>query len=131
MASRKDFLDQVKFDAAGLVTGVVQDAENGELLMVAFLNREAVKRTLETGKVHFFSRSRNQLWVKGESSGHTQELVEARVDCDLDCLLFRVRQKVAACHTGYRSCFYRRLNLPDGSLTVTAERVFDPGKVYE
>jgi phosphoribosyl-AMP cyclohydrolase len=130
MSSREEFLDNLKYDANGLVTGVVQDADNGEVLMVAFLNREAVEKTLETGKIHFYSRSRNKMWIKGESSGHTQELVEARVDCDMDCILFRARQNVAACHTGHRSCFYRKLSLPDGSLEVTAERVFDPEKVY-
>lgn len=130
MSSKEEFLSQIKFDSKGLITGIVQDAENGEVLMVAYLNREAIEKTLETGKVHFYSRSRKKLWVKGESSGHTQELVEARVDCDVDCILFRVRQKVAACHTGYRSCFYRRLRLEDGSLEVIAERVFDPKKVY-
>jgi len=130
MGSTKELLDRIKFDGNGLVTGVVQDAENGEVLMVAYLNREAVERTLETGKVHFYSRSRRKLWVKGESSGHTQELVEARVDCDMDCILFRVRQKVAACHTGYRSCFYRRVRAEDGSLEVVGEKVFDPEEVY-
>jgi phosphoribosyl-AMP cyclohydrolase len=131
MGSKQEFLDRVEFDSAGYVPAVVQDAENGEVLMVAYLNREAVERTLETGKIHYYSRSRKQFWVKGETSGHTQELVEARVDCDMDCILFKVRQKVAACHTGYRSCFYRRLRLEDGSLEVVGKRVFDPEKVYQ
>ena len=125
-----NLLDKIRFDSQGLVTGVVQNAEDGQVLMVAFLNREAVEKTLRTGKVHFYSRSRKRLWVKGEESGHTQELVEARVDCDVDCILFRVRQNVAACHAGYRSCFFRKVHLPSGDLEVVEERVFNPDETY-
>jgi len=115
----------------GLVPAVVQDAASGEVLMLAFLNEEAFNKTLETGRMHYFSRSRNQLWMKGETSGHVQEVREVLIDCDDDTALFKVHQVGgAACHTGFNSCFYRRLE-SDGSLTqIKAERVFDPAQVY-
>ncbi|MDD5556728.1 MAG: phosphoribosyl-AMP cyclohydrolase [bacterium] len=123
-------LESLKFDEAGLVAAVVQDAASGEVLMVAYMNREAVARTIETGLAHFWSRSRGKLWLKGESSGHTQAVREVRLDCDGDALLLRVEQKGGACHTGYRSCFYRRV-LPRGEGAETSgEKVFDPGTVY-
>jgi phosphoribosyl-AMP cyclohydrolase len=121
-------LDQVKYDSNGLVTVVVQDAANGEVLMVAFANRDALRRTLETGQAHFWSRSRKKLWLKGETSGHTQAVREFRIDCDADCVLLKVEQKGGACHTGYRSCFFQLLR--DGQFVVAGEKVFDPDKVY-
>jgi phosphoribosyl-AMP cyclohydrolase len=129
--SGKTILETAKFDDKGLITGIVQDADTGEVLMLAHLNREALEKTIETGKIHFYSRSRNKLWVKGEESGHTQELVEIRVDCDQDAVLLKARQKVAACHDGYRSCFYRRVEPKTGELTVVEKRVFDPGSAYK
>lgn len=96
----------LKYDGAGLVPAIAQDAASGEVLMMAWMNAEAVARTLETGRVTYWSRSRQGFWVKGESSGHVQELVEMRVDCDRDCLLVLVRQAGPACHTNRRSCFY-------------------------
>ena len=96
----------LKYDAAGLVPAIAQDAASGEVLMMAWMNAESVARTLETGRVTYWSRSRQGFWVKGESSGHVQELVEMRVDCDRDCLLVVVRQAGPACHTNRRSCFY-------------------------
>lgn len=96
----------LKYDAQGLVPCIAQDDVSGEVLMMAWMNAAAVARTLETGRVTYWSRSRQAFWVKGESSGHTQELVELRVDCDRDCLLVRVRQTGPACHTNRRSCFY-------------------------
>lgn len=96
----------LKFDGAGLVPVIAQEAGTGEVLMLAWMNREAVARTLETGRVTYWSRSRSAFWVKGETSGHVQDLVEMRVDCDRDCLLVLVRQTGPACHTGRRSCFY-------------------------
>lgn len=98
---------QLKFDQNGLIPAITRDAVNGEVLMMAFMNAEAVERTLKTGKVHYYSRSRRQLWMKGESSGHVQTVREIRFDCDADCLLLSVEQEGAACHTGHRSCFYR------------------------
>jgi len=94
------------YNEAGLIPAIAQDAESGEVLMMAWMNAEAVARTLETGRVTYWSRSRQAFWVKGESSGHVQELVELRVDCDRDCLLVQVRQTGPACHTNRRSCFY-------------------------
>jgi phosphoribosyl-AMP cyclohydrolase len=96
----------LKYDAAGLIPCVAQDAESGEVLMVAWMNAASVARTLETGKVTYWSRSRAAFWVKGETSGHHQKLVELRMDCDRDCLLVLVEQEGPACHTNRRSCFY-------------------------
>jgi len=98
-----------KFDAAGLLTAVVQDAASGEVLMVAFMNAEALARTRETGLAHFFSRSRNTLWLKGETSGNTLAVERVLVDCDQDALVLQVRPAGPACHTGARTCFYRAL----------------------
>ena len=98
--------DSLKFDDRGLMPAIAQDAQTGEVLMLAWMNRDAVSRTLETGRVTYWSRSRQAFWIKGESSGHVQELVEMRVDCDRDCLLVRVNQTGPACHTNRRSCFY-------------------------
>ncbi len=103
-----DWLRDLKFDAQGLVTAVAVDAGDGSVLMLAHMNAEALRRTLETGRMTYWSRSRQTLWVKGETSGHTQRLVEARLDCDGDALVFRVEQNGAACHEGYRSCFFRK-----------------------
>lgn len=121
---------QLDFDkAGGLIPAIAQDATTGEVLMMAYVNRESWQLTLETGIVHYWSRSRNKLWKKGESSGNVQEVREIRVDCDADCVLFKVRQVGdAACHTGYRSCFHRVVR--DGELVVDGVRVFDPDKVY-
>ncbi len=103
-------VDEMKYDADGLIPAVIQDAENGEVLMVAYMNRESLIETLETGKTWFWSRSRQKYWMKGESSGHTQDVHEIRYDCDADCLLVKVTQHgPGACHTNERSCFYRQL----------------------
>ncbi len=96
-----------RFNADGLVAAVAQDAETGEVLMLAWMNADALKATLETGRGTYWSRSRSALWVKGETSGHVQEVVEVRIDCDQDAVLLKVRQTGGACHTGRRSCFYR------------------------
>jgi len=98
--------DSLTFTADGLIPAIAQDAASGEILMMAWMNAESVERTLETGRVTYWSRSRQAFWVKGESSGHVQELVDLRVDCDRDCLLVLVRQTGPACHTNRRSCFY-------------------------
>jgi phosphoribosyl-AMP cyclohydrolase len=123
---------ELDFDkGGGVIPAVVQDSETGEVLMVAYVNREALQKTRETGRMHYFSRSRNRLWMKGETSGHVQEVREILVDCDLDAAVFKIRQVGgAACHTGFRSCFHRRLE-PDGALAQTeTEPVFDPAHVY-
>ena len=97
------------YNEAGLIPAIAQDAGNGDVLMMAWMNAEAVARTLETGRVTYWSRSRQSFWIKGETSGHVQELVEMRVDCDRDCLLVLIRQTGPACHTNRRSCFYTAL----------------------
>ena len=106
---------QPKFDAAGLVTCVATDAGSGEVLMVAHMNDEALRKTISSGQAWYFSRSRNSLWRKGETSGHTQRVIEMRVDCDQDAIWIRVEQTGAACHTGRRSCFYRSVSEEGGA----------------
>jgi phosphoribosyl-AMP cyclohydrolase len=115
----------IEFDEAGLVPVVAQDAESGEVLMLAYATREAIERTRSTGRAHYYSRSREELWEKGATSGHTQSVEEIRVDCDGDAVLYEVEQRGGACHTGHYSCFYRTL---DG--TDVGEVVFDPEDVY-
>jgi phosphoribosyl-AMP cyclohydrolase len=115
--------------ADGLLPAIAQDAATGEVLMLAYINEESWRKTLETGKVHYWSRSRGKLWLKGESSGHVQLVKEILVDCDLDTVVFKVEQLGgAACHTGHRSCFYRKVQGEE--LEVQGEPVFDPAKVY-
>jgi phosphoribosyl-AMP cyclohydrolase len=123
------FSDELKYDSDGLIPAVVQDFETGDVLMVAYMNKESVDRTLESGKTCFWSRSRQEFWVKGGSSGHFQLVKGVYADCDKDCLVVKVEQKGAACHDGYRSCFYRRVR-EDGTLEVIAEKAFDPNEVY-
>ncbi|MEF8774943.1 MAG: phosphoribosyl-AMP cyclohydrolase [Haloarculaceae archaeon] len=114
------------FDEQDLLPAVAQDAETGEVLMLAYVSEEALDRTRDTGRAHYYSRSREELWEKGATSGHTQRVRQIRVDCDGDGLLYLVDQTGGACHTGYRSCFYRTV---DGE--VVGEQVFDPEAVYE
>ncbi|MFQ3456287.1 phosphoribosyl-AMP cyclohydrolase [Bradyrhizobium sp. UFLA01-814] len=124
---------QPKFDAAGLVTCVATDAATGDVLMVAHMNDEALRKTIATGEGWYFSRSRNALWRKGESSGQTQRVVEIRMDCDQDAVWIKVEQIGAACHTGRRSCFYRAVKDEGGDIRlsfVDADRMFDPAQVY-
>jgi phosphoribosyl-AMP cyclohydrolase len=124
---------QPKFDAAGLVTCVATDAVSGDVLMVAHMNDEALRKTIASGEAWYFSRSRNALWRKGETSGHVQRVVEIRLDCDQDAIWIRVEQSGAACHTGRRSCFYRKVDAGEGGPRlsfVDADKVFDPAKVY-
>ena len=114
------------FEEVTLLPAIAQDAETGDVLMLAYANREALERTRETGYAHYYSRSREELWKKGGTSGHTQRVEEIRVDCDGDALLYLIEQRGGACHTGYESCFHRTL---DGA--VVGERVFDPDDVYD
>jgi phosphoribosyl-AMP cyclohydrolase len=115
----------------GLVPAIVQDHATGEVLMLGFMNEEALTETQRTGQAVFFSRSRNKLWRKGESSGHLLKVMEVRVDCDSDTLLLRVQAiGPGVCHEGYRSCFFRKLE-NDGTATVTEDRVFDPSEIYD
>ncbi len=122
-------LEQVKFGPDGLVAALAQDHETGEVLMLAWMNRDTLQRTLEENVMTYWSRSRQEVWVKGQSSGHIQEVMEIRIDCDGDALLFKVRQHGgAACHAGYKSCFHRRYE--QARLITDSERVFDPDEVY-
>ena len=122
--------DELKKDPQGLVPAIVQDDETGEVLMMAYMNARALEKTIATGKTHFYSRSRDKLWCKGESSGHSQEVKSVRKDCDSDAILIRVKQSGGACHTGYYSCFYRQLDIDGKTWKVVGEKVFDPDKVY-
>jgi phosphoribosyl-ATP pyrophosphohydrolase/phosphoribosyl-AMP cyclohydrolase len=121
-------LSHLKFGPDGLIPTIVQDHINGEVLMVAYMNSESLEKTLQTGLTHFFSRSRQKIWQKGESSGHVQEVKEILFDCDADALLVKADQKVAACHTGHRSCFYRTLGEPEKE---RGEVLFDANSVYD
>jgi phosphoribosyl-AMP cyclohydrolase len=125
-------MDELRIDfqkGEGLVPAIVQDWRTGEVLMIAYMNGESFARTRETGKACFWSRSRNRLWIKGETSGHIQAVKEIYLDCDNDALLLKVEQVGgAACHTGHRSCFHRRV--AGGGLETVGERVFDPEEVY-
>lgn len=125
-----------KFSADGLITAVVCDARSGALLMVGHMNEQALRQTLETGEAHYWSRSRNQLWHKGATSGNVQKIVEIATDCDQDALLLRVdvAGHGATCHTGQRSCFYRTLDTKDGQTRLVnnaGERLFDPDEIYK
>jgi len=122
-------IDKLSFDNDGLIPAIVQDDEDGQVLMVAYMNRESLEKTLNTGKTHFFSRKRKKIWLKGETSGHLQIVREILVDCDTDALLIKVEQKIAACHTGFYSCFYRKIE--KDRLKEVGTRIFDPKKVYK
>ena len=120
------------FTKNALVPVIAQDADTGDVLMLAYMNETAYRETLETGRVCYYSRSRRKLWRKGEESGNVQQLKEVCYDCDADALLVKVHQVGgAACHEGYRSCFYRRVNLESGDVELAGERVFDPAEVYK
>ena len=124
------FFSQLKWTADGLVPAIVQDSETGDVLMLAWMDKPAIRRTMATGQTHFYSRSRQASWHKGATSGHVQLVESIRLDCDGDVLLIRARQVGGACHEGYRSCFFRQVQ-NDGSLTVIAEPVFDALGVYQ
>jgi len=123
-------LDQLKFDSNGLIPAIIQDNENNEVLMVGYMNREAVQKTLASGRVCFWSRSRQKFWFKGETSGHTQTVRSVAFDCDGDALLFKVEQKGGACLEGYRSCFFREVSPNGNSTRIVGKKVFDPNEVY-
>ena len=126
MKISEEILQQLKFDEKGLLTAIAQDYQTNEVLMLAFMDREALQKTVETGNAHYYSRSRGRLWRKGESSGHIQIVHEMYVDCDVDAVLMKIEQLGGgACHTGYRSCFYRSI---DGN--IIGEKVFNPEDVY-
>ena len=120
---------QPKFDEHGLIPAIAQDATTGQVLMVAYMNREALDHTIRTKQATYYSRSRQKLWRKGEESGHFQKVEQVLVDCDQDCLILKVSVDGGQCHVGYQSCFYRRVQ--NGNLKVVAEKVYDPKKVYK
>ena len=123
-------LEGLKFDANGMIPAIVQEHRTGEVLMMAWMNRESLAKTVETGKTHFFSRSRGKLWLKGETSGHVQQVKSIATDCDKDTLLIKVEQAGAACHDGYYSCFYREHQPLAGEWKIVGRKVFEPEKVY-
>ena len=123
-------LDNLKYDANGLIPAIVQDAETGEILMMAYMNRNSLAETIKTGKTHFWSRSRQKYWMKGESSGHTQEIESLYIDCDTDTILIKAKQRGAACHVGYKNCFYRKYDAATDQWTICAERLVNPDDVY-
>ena len=123
-------LEGLKFDANGMIPAIVQDHRTGEVLMMAWMNRESLAKTVETGKTHFYSRSRGKLWLKGETSGHTQKVVRWFADCDADTLLFEVEQVGGACHTGFESCFFQELDQSGAPKPLTEDRVFNPEEAY-
>lgn len=123
----QEILDSLKFDR-GLIPAVVRNFKDKEILMLAFMNRDAIMKTLTSGIMHYWSRKREEIWQKGEESGNRQEVREMRVDCDRDALLFDVDPEGPACHKGYRSCFYRKVE--NGSFSEIIEQEFNPEKVY-
>lgn len=127
----KKILSQVKFDEKGLVPVVVQSAKTKEVIMLAYMNAEAIVKTLETGKMYYYSRSRKKLWLKGEESGNFQKVKDMYIDCDNDTLLFIVEQKCGACHKGYYSCFFRKINNKKDGFIITGEKIFNPDEVYK
>lgn len=124
----QNYLKNVKFDENGLIPAIIHDLK-GNVLMLGYMNDESLKKTIETGRVHFWSRSRKKLWLKGESSGHFQEVKEIFLDCDGDTLLIQINQNVASCHEGYYSCFWRKLK--NENWEISEKKIFDPQKVYK
>ncbi len=123
-----DIWAEIKFNQSGLIPAIIQDSETNQVLMQAYMNEESIRLSLATGLVHFYSRSRKKIWRKGEKSGNVQEMKEIFLDCDGDSLLIKVKQKTAACHLGYKSCFFRKLD--QGKWEVIAPKIFDPEKAY-
>jgi len=124
------FIDELKYNADGLIPAIIQDQDTGRVLMMAWMNRASLEKTLETGKTHFWSRSRQKFWMKGESSGHVQHVKDVAFDCDKDTLLIQVEQAGAACHEGYRSCFFRSVGEDGGEVKVTESQLVNPDEVY-
>jgi len=125
----KQFIQKLKFNENELIPAVIQDYKTRKVLTLCYMNQEALKKTFEEGKVYLFRRSKNKLMLKGETSGHIQLVKEIFVDCEGNSLLLKVEQKVGACHAGYFTCYYRRVN-KDGKLKITEKKIFEPGKVY-
>jgi phosphoribosyl-AMP cyclohydrolase len=124
------FYDQLKFDGNGLIPAIIQDAATGRVLMMAWMNRASLEKTIETGLTHFWSRSRQKFWMKGETSGHVQRVKDIAFDCDGDTLLIQVEQVGAACHEGYRSCFYRSMTGRGEGFRITEPQLETPEQIY-
>jgi phosphoribosyl-AMP cyclohydrolase len=124
------FYDKLKFDTNGLIPAIIQDQHSKRVLMMAWMNRASLEKTLETGKTHFWSRSRQKFWMKGESSGHTQTVKEVSFDCDGDTLLVQVEQAGAACHEGYQSCFFRSVLSGGNDFKITEPQLLKPDQIY-
>jgi phosphoribosyl-AMP cyclohydrolase len=124
------FYDHLKFDANGLIPAIVQEHKTRRVLMMAWMNRASLEKTIETGKTHFWSRSRQKFWMKGETSGHTQAVKEIAFDCDGDTLLVQVEQIGAACHEGYQSCFFRSVQNGKGGIKITERQLETPENIY-
>lgn len=130
MSKLEETVKDLKYDASGLIPAIIVDAASKAVLMVAYMNQTSLLETIRTGKTHFWSRSRQKYWMKGESSGHTQDVQAVYTDCDKDTVVFEVIQHGAACHDGYLSCFYRKL-AADGDWEIIGQPLFDPKKVYK
>jgi len=128
---RMSFFDLLKFDANGLIPAIIQEKSTGRVLMMAWMNRASLEKTIATGKTHFWSRSRQKFWMKGESSGHVQTVKEIALDCDGDTLLIQVEQIGAACHEGYKSCFFRSLTADGKAVEITEPQLVKPEDVYK
>lgn len=126
----KDLFDKIKFDDKGLVPAIIQDEKSHEVLTLCYMNKDALKKTLETGKVHVFRRSRGKLMMKGETSGCTQDVRGLYIDCEGNSLLFKVDQNIAGCHEGFFTCYFRKIG-KDGKVEIVGKRLFDPNKVYK
>ena len=124
-----NFFEKLKFNDDGLIPAIIQEEETGRVLMMAWMNESSLKTTIEKGKTHFWSRSRQKYWMKGESSGHTQQVKSIAFDCDGDTLLIQVSQVGAACHEGYQSCFFRTIN-DAGDFDVSENRLVNPNEIY-
>ena len=122
--------DKLKFDPNGLIPAIIQEQSTGRVLMMAWMNRNSLEKTIATGKTHFWSRSRQQYWMKGESSGHTQAVKDIAFDCDADVLLIQVEQIGSACHKGYKSCFYRSIENDGGEYKITEPQLETPEQIY-
>ncbi len=124
------FYEKLKFNSDGLIPAIVQEQSTGRVLMMAWMNKASIEMTISTGKTHFWSRSRQKFWMKGESSGHVQVVKDIAFDCDGDTLLILVEQTGAACHEGYKSCFFRSVNLPGNTFKITEKQLETPENIY-
>ncbi len=123
-------VEKLKFDKDGLIPVIVQEDKTQEVLMLAYMNKEAFEKTIQTGKTHFWSRSRKKMWLKGEESGHFQHVKGIFFDCDIDTLLVKVVQESGACHEGYKSCFFRKVDVEKDNVEIVGKKVFEPEQVY-